>query len=249
MIRQISTIIRKEWLDLIITFFSPGNLMVGPFSIVIFSVAVGVYEPAQMGLDWLQSPIMVLFLALLIPLSIIGFVSPDSIVGERRRNTLEPLLASPVSSQAFLLGKIGIAVILGWGFMLLNTGLGLLTVNLVVKHSGVLLYSPNILFGVIVMGLLISILLATIGVGCSLYSNNLLETQYKMGQLLFVPMLLAASAVSPYMPDWWRMAAVQIATSFGTANLFHFLILILFAVDVASAVWIMVRFNRKQLIS
>ena len=248
MIRQISAIMRKEWLDIKVTFFSIRNLMPGAFTVIIFSGAVGVYEPAKMGLEWLNSPITVLFLALLIPLSIIAFISPDSFVGERRRHTLEPLLATPVSDQAILFGKIGIAGILGWGTMLLNAVLGLLTVNLVIKHEGILLYSSNTLAAVIVMGLLISILLATVGVSCSLYSHNLLEAQNMMGTLLFVPMILAASTVSPYMPEWWRMLGIQLAASFGATSLFQLLVVILFVVDIASAVWLMMRFNRKRLI-
>jgi len=248
MIRQISAVMRKECLDIKVTFFSIRNLMPGVLITILFSAAVGVYEPAQMGLEWLNSPITVLFLALLIPLSIIGFISPDSFVGERKRYTLEPLLATPVSDQAILFGKIGIAVILGWGAMLLNAGLGLLCVNLATKHEGILLYSPDTLAGVILMGLLISILLAIAGVGCSLYSHNLLEAQNKMGKLLFVPMILAASTISPYMPEWWRMMAIQLAASFGIMSLFQFLVVILFVVDIASAGWLMMRFNRKLLI-
>ena len=222
--------------------------MSGAFTFGIFSGAVGVYKPAEMGLEWLHSPITVLFLALLIPLSIISFISPDSFVGERRRHTLEPLLATPISDQAILFGKIGIAGILGWGAMLLNTALGLLIVNLAIKHQGILLYSSYTLAGVVVMGFLISILLATVGVSCSLYSHNLLEAQNKMGSLLFVPMILAASIVSPYMPEWWRMSAMQLAASFGTTSLVQFLVVILFLADIASAIWLMVRFNRKRLV-
>ena len=222
--------------------------MPGVLITLVFSGAIGIYEPAKMGLEWLHSPITVFFLALIIPLSIIGFISPDSFVGERRRHTLEPLLATPVSDQAILFGKIGIAVLLGWGTMLLNAILGLLTVNLSTRQEGILLYSSSTLSGVIVMGILISILLAVAGAGCSLYSHNLVEAQNKMGTLLFVPMILGATIVSPYMPEWWRMLAIQLAASCGSASLFQFLAEILFTVDIASAVWLMMHFNRKRLI-
>jgi len=43
---------------------------------------------------------------LLIPLLISGIITSDSFAGERERNTLEPLLATPVRSRDLLLGKM-----------------------------------------------------------------------------------------------------------------------------------------------
>ncbi len=43
---------------------------------------------------------------LLIPLLISGIITSDSFAGERERNTLEPLMATPVRSRDLLLGKI-----------------------------------------------------------------------------------------------------------------------------------------------
>jgi ABC-type Na+ efflux pump permease subunit len=97
MVRQILVIMEKEWLDIKTTLFSKGNPAAGLLPILLISGAVSVYEPAKIGPAWLQSPLMVFLLVLLVPITVVGFISPDSFVRERRRDTLEPLLATPIS--------------------------------------------------------------------------------------------------------------------------------------------------------
>jgi ABC-2 type transport system permease protein len=248
MIKQIWIILRKEWLDIRATFFSTRNLMPGLASMLVFSCAASVYEPARMGPEWLHSPEMIFFLVLLIPLSSIGFIGPDSFAGERRRNTLEPLLATPIPDPALLFGKVGITGLIGWGGLLLNLALGFLTVNLAAEHEGLLFYPPDILAGVIGVGLLISFLLAIVGVGSSLYSHTLLEAQNKMGMWLFLPMILAATFISPYMPAWWKMPITQWLSGFGRPQVFVILLTVFFVIDGISIGWLKAIFKRKQLI-
>jgi ABC-2 type transport system permease protein len=248
MIKQVATIIRKEWQDIRQTFFSPRNLMPGLASILVFSGATSIYEPAKMGSEWLQSPIMVFFLVLLVPISIIGFIGPDSFVGERRRNTLEPLLATPIPDPALLFGKVGIAGMVGWGSVLLNLALGVLTVNLTVEHAGILFYPPDILAWTIGMGLLVSVLLAIAGVGCSLYARNLIEAQNKMGIWLILPMILAATCISPIMPAWWKMPITQWASGLGRPQGFLLLLAVFLLIDLAGLARLRATFHRKRLI-
>ena len=112
---QTLTIMRKEWEDIKSTLFSYHKLQGGIVPIILFCVAFGIYEPLRIGPDWLQSPVMVFSLAILVPFIVIGSISPYSFVGERERGTLEPLLVTPVSDQAILFGKIGVAVFYGCG--------------------------------------------------------------------------------------------------------------------------------------
>src|SRR5512140_1195484 len=115
MMTQMLVILRKEWKDIESSFFSFHNLFVGIWPIFLFCAAFGVYEPLRLGVDWLGSPLMVFSISVLIPFVAIGYISPYSFVGERLRGTLEPLLATPVSDQALMFGKIGIAVLYGLG--------------------------------------------------------------------------------------------------------------------------------------
>jgi ABC-2 type transport system permease protein len=248
MLRQIAVIMKREWSDIITTFFSFNNMMAGLLYIGIMSGAASIYEPAKMSLKWLDSPIMIIFLALIIPLSIIGFIGPDSFVGERRRNTLEPLLVTPVSDKAILFGKIGLVTLSGWILVVLNMGIGLLTVNLSFKHEGFYFFPTEIVVGVTVLGFLISGLLAILGISSSLYSSTLLQAQNKMGLVIFFPMILVASFISPYTPEWWKTPAIWLATYFGTAQLFICAALILLIVDIALLLSVKLQFHRQRLV-
>jgi ABC-2 type transport system permease protein len=241
-------IIRKEWVDIVTVFFSFNKLMAGGVSTALFCAAAGIYEPAKMGLEWLRSPIMAFFLALLIPLSLIAFISPDSFTGERRRKTLEPLLATPISDLALLFGKIGISTLFGFALVVLNMVIGLLTVNFSSKLEVFSFYSPDVAIGVIVLGFLIAFLFSILGTYSSLYSHTLVEAQNKMGLLLFLPLLLVASFVSPYTPDWWKMPVIGLASSFGMVNLYLSIAILLLITNFGLSVWVMMRFHRKQLI-
>jgi ABC-2 type transport system permease protein len=108
-----------------------------------------------------------MFYLLLIPMSIPVYIAAHSIIGEKDARTLEPLLATPVSTGELLLGKslvaVAPAVILGWiGFAAMAVGLIFLSTPTVVAYSlrdvwivGMLLWSPllallSVLAGVIV---------------------------------------------------------------------------------------------------
>jgi len=248
MVRHILVIMDKEWSDIKTTLFSKGNPAAGLLPLLLISGAVSVYEPLRIGLAWLQSPIMVFFLVVLVPISVIGFVSPDSFVRERRRGTLEPLLATPISDQALLFGKIGMAGLYGWGIMLANMLLSLVTLNIVYASGGILLYSYGMSIAVITTGLLFCFLLATGGVYYSLYATTLLEAQNGLGMLVFVPIVLVALFVSPYTPGWWQGLVAQGVATIGVPVLFLISVAILLVMNGVLLVVTQAHFQRKRLI-
>ena len=248
MIKQIFVIMSKEWEDLKSTLFSYHNLLAGIWSVLLFCAAFGVYEPLKIGPDWLQSPVMVFSLSVLVPFVSIGSISPYSFVGERERGTLEPLLATPVSDQAILFGKIGMAVLCGWVVTAINMLLGLGSINLLQTNAGFLLYPSGILIPTVLLSLLFSIFTAIVGTNSSLYAKTNLEAQKKFVMILFVPMLLPAFLVGPLRPMEWKAIIFQMMPQLASANLFPVLIALLFIIDCIFMVIVLTRFHRKQLL-
>ena len=245
---QIFVIIRKEWKDLQSTLFSYNNLMAGVWPMLLFCLAFGVYEPLRLGTDWLRSPMMVFSCSMLVPFIAIGFISPYSFVGERKRGTLEPLLATPVSDQAILFGKIGIAVLYGWGVALVSMLLGLGSINLFITNGKLLLYPASIVLPTLLLSLFFSLLVAVLGTNYSLYARSLLEAQNNLGMTLFIPLILPAFWVGPFMPAAWKLSIVQMVTYLGATNLFLILIVLLLMVDGMVIGIALTRFHRKQLL-
>jgi ABC-2 type transport system permease protein len=246
LVAQTLVIMRKEWIDIKSTLFSYHNLQAGIWPILLFCVAFGIYEPLRIGPDWMQSPIMVFSLSVLVPFVAIGFISPYSFVGERKRGTLEPLLATPVSDQAILFGKIGIAVLYGWGVSIISMLSGLFT--LFFSTGKFLLYPPGIAIPTLLLSLFFSLLTSIIGTNSSLYAKTQLEAQNNLGMALFIPIVLPAFFVGPFMPEAWKVIIVQIAAQLGIANLLLILAVLLFIVDNIYMVIALGRFHRKLLI-
>jgi ABC-2 type transport system permease protein len=246
LVAQTFVIMRKEWEDLKSTLFSYHNLGAGIWPMLLFCVAFGVYEPLRIGPDWLQSPIMVFSLSVLVPFIVIGFISPYSFVGERKRGTLEPLLATPVSDQAILFGKIGVAVLYGWGISFVSMCLG--SFSLFFSTGKFLLYPPSLAIPTLLLGLFHSLLVASIGTNASFYAKTLLEAQNTLGMTLFLPIVLPAFCVGPFLPEAWKAIIVQVAAQFGTTNLLLIFMVLLLMVDIIYMGIVLHHFHRKLLI-
>jgi ABC-2 type transport system permease protein len=191
---------------------------------------------------------MVLSCSVLVPFVVIGFISPYSFVGEREHGTLEPLLATPVSDQAILFGKIGMAVLYGWGVALVNMLLGLGSINLFLANGRFLLYPPGILVPTVLLSLFFSLLVAIMGTNSSFYARTLLDAQRNFVMTLFIPMLLPAFFVGPFMPGAWKGIIVQMITPLGATNLLLILIVLLLMMDGIFMGVALTRFHRKQLL-
>jgi ABC-2 type transport system permease protein len=248
LVKQIFVIMRKEWGDLKSSLFSRHNLLAGIWPVFLFCAAFGVYEPVKIGPDWLQSPMMVFSVSVLVPFVFIGFISPYTFVGERERGTLEPLLATPVSDQALLFGKIGMAVFCGWVITAINLLLGLGAINFFQTTAGVLLYPPGVLVSSVLLSLLFSLLAASVGTNASFYAKTIQEAQRNFVMLLFIPMLLPAFLVGPISPTAWKTILFQMLPQLASANLFPTLIVLLLILDCIFMIVVLTRFHRKQIL-
>jgi ABC-2 type transport system permease protein len=248
LIRSTFVLMRKKWEDIKASLFSYHNLLAGMWPIFLFCAAFGIYEPLRIGHEWLQSPVMVFSLSMLIPFVVIGFISPYSFVGERERGTLEHLLATPVSDQALLFGKIGMPVLLGWGATLLTLLLGLGSINFL-STTGILVFYPlNTIILTALSSLLFSFLVATIGTSFSFYAKTFLDAQRNLVMTLFIPMLLPAFLVGNLMPLEWKGLIFQMIPQMVSTNLFLIIILLLLMADGIFILVALTRFDRKQML-
>src|SRR5574339_839063 len=104
----------KEWKELL---QFQGSSRSGLIGLLIMIGIFGIVMPIQWGSMWVESGAS-LTLWLVIPMMLAAMIVADSFAGERERHTLETLLASRLSDQAILLGKITEAVGYGWSLTL-----------------------------------------------------------------------------------------------------------------------------------
>jgi ABC-2 type transport system permease protein len=158
--------------------------------VLIFLFCFGVFLPLQMGLDWVENP-MVLFFWIWVPLLLVSSVVADSFAGERERHTLETLLASRLSDRAILFGKIAAAMGYGSGLSLISLVLGTLSVNLAHGKGSFIFYSPVMCAGILLWIFLGSGLAGCAGVLVSLRASTARQAQQALSisimLLLFIP--------------------------------------------------------------
>ncbi|MHC4510819.1 MAG: ABC transporter permease subunit [Planctomycetota bacterium] len=109
-----------------------------------------------------------MFYLLLIPATLPVYIAAHSIIGEKETKTLEPLLATPISTWELLVGKSVAAtvppVVLTWlSFAILLVGLKLVAPPTVFAYSvravwivGMLLISPLLAFLSVLIGVIVS---------------------------------------------------------------------------------------------
>lgn len=109
-----------------------------------------------------------MFYLLLIPMTLPVYIAAYSIIGEKETKTLEPLLATPVSTGELLLGKsiaaTAPAVVLTWiSFALVAVGLVFVATPTIVAYTlrdvwivGMLLFSPLLALLSVLLGVIVS---------------------------------------------------------------------------------------------
>lgn len=206
----------------------------GKLSLVIMILIFGIVFPLQNGREWVTSPINIMIWGWMPFLWVSGIVA-DLFAGERERHTLEALLATRLSDQSILFGKLLAALTYGftltWAIMIVS----LITVNVAFGSQGLLFYPLNMTLGALIFSILISGLSACIGVLVSLRAGSVRQAQQAMsvGMLvLFLPFMLIQ-----FIPKAWLSTAenilqnvqpVQIAI--GVAVVLFFVEMILIAI-------------------
>lgn len=185
MIADIRTVVWKENRSLLRYQGRRGQLIVS----LLTPLLVSIIFPIQFGLDWAQGYFS-LFVGVAIPLLIVGITVPDAIAGERERHTLETLLASRLSDQAILLGKLLVSVFTGWVGTLLVFAVSLVVLNLSHAEGQMIFYRPAVFLAQLASSLAMSLLVAGLGVLISMHAPTVQIAQQNLFTSLMVPMML-----------------------------------------------------------
>jgi ABC-2 type transport system permease protein len=214
-------------------------------SLLVLIVIFGIVIPLQNGREWVSSPANIMVWAWLPFLWVSGVVA-DLFAGERERHTLEALLATRLSDESILFGKLLAAMaygfILTWVIMLAS----IVTVNISSGGGGLLFYSGQVTLAALVFSLLISGLSASIGVLVSLRAGSARQAQQMMSAgmlILFLPFMLIR-----FVPVTWLRYLEGVATQTAPIQIALYLALGLVVVEAILIAIAMRLFQRSKLI-
>jgi ABC-2 type transport system permease protein len=192
---DIATVAWKEWKEL---FLQRGSVKGTLMNILLMVFVFGVVLPLQSGRAWVESPVSLAAWAWM-PLFLVTGMIADSFAGERERHTLETLLASRLSDQAILLGKVAASLAYALMMTLLLLIVGLVTINVSDWTGTVAIYPLTSIIGLFVFGTLGACLVAGIGVLVSLRAATVRQAAQglSIGILLLVWIPVLAIAVLP----------------------------------------------------
>lgn len=240
------TVMQKEMHELVATRSSSPSGMIIIISVVLF---LGIIMPLQAGAGWLEQPWLLSLWAWL-PVLLVATIVADSVAGERERHTLETLLASRLPDRAILLGKVGAAVVYGWGLMLITILVSIVAINLVSARDQLLLYRPVLLIGGGLLSLLTSTLAALFGVLVSLRAQSVRRAQQIITTTLmtvFVAHVVGLPLLLRVLPERWQHSMADLTAAFDRVEVVGALALLLLCVNVVLLALAGVWFQRNRL--
>jgi sodium transport system permease protein len=200
---------------------SAYSQQVGALRLLARGVDASVARPVNIGMQDLATPeakqgmlLSVLLPYLLILTSFIGgaYLILDATAGERERQSLEPLLATPAPRSAVVSGKIAAACVIGLTTLLLT----LLAFKFSAQFAGTLGRQLNVSF--LSMGKMLLILLPMLFIGTSLLTylaasaKSMKEAQSHMTWLMLLPMIPTfALMANPLKSQPWQFAVPFLA--------------------------------------
>ena len=194
---------------------------VGALRLLARGIDATVARPVNIGLQDMATPeakqgmlLSVLLPYLLILTSFIGgaYLILDATAGERERQSLEPLLATPAPRSAVVSGKIAAACMIGLATLLLT----LLAFKFSAQFAGTLGRQLNVSF--LAIGKMLLILVPMLFIGTSLLTylaasaKSMKEAQSHMTWLMLLPMIPTIMLmVSPVKTQLWQFAVPFLA--------------------------------------
>lgn len=181
-------------LPLVMLYFTrtPGGLSAG-FSTDMpdgFTALCGAMSDIECGQYFIVSQFMLLFM--LLPLAIPITIASYSIVGEKTTRTLEPVLATPITTFELLAGKALAAaipaVVVSWlGFAIFARGAHSLAISSLVTSR---LFEPLWMMAIFVVGPLLAIAAVSVAVMISSRVNDPRVAE-QLSMLVILPLLAA----------------------------------------------------------
>ena len=243
MIADILTVASKELREILM--FGGDARGRGKYSLLILVGVFGVIFPLQSGREWVTSPMSIMVWGWMPFLWVSGIVS-DLFAGERERHTLEALLATRLSDQSILFGKLLAAMTYGFSLTWLVLLSSIVTINIVYGKDGLLFYSLVTTVGALVFSILVSGLSASIGVLVSLRASSVRQAQQTMsiGMLvIFLPFMLIQ-----FIPKAWIASVGNVLENIQPLQVGVWLAVVLLVVEVILIMIARRLFQRSKLI-
>lgn len=238
--RAIITIVKKEWMEvrknklvLSVVLFVPLLMVVIPLVMLGVMGRVGASQsdmeemaamlrnPLFAGLDpieAIQSSMAAQFLVLflMMPLMVPVTIAAYSIVGEKMTRSLEPLLATPVSTLKLLLAKGLAAAIPGIGSAWVSYALFLIVARFLVVSDKVyaIFLDPMWLVALLVLAPLLTIMAVNVGIIVSSRTSDPRAAE-QLGSLIIVPLMVLfigplAGFIQLSAATFWISAAIAL---------------------------------------
>jgi ABC-2 type transport system permease protein len=193
------------------------------------------------GLSWLKLSAVMVLLSIYFPFFFILNYIGDAFAGERERHTLETLLASRISDQAILWGKVIATVGYIWGIALVSSFLGVIVVNLSKGLSPWMFYSPvSQWLEILILILLACLLSASGGVLVSLHSATVRQAQQTL--------LLSSLVLGLGIFLLGRAVSLQVILAMSNSQSLLIAMLVLAVIDAILLAVSMASFHRSRLI-
>ncbi len=239
-VADVLAVASKEWRELL-----GQRGFRGKTGIVLFLAAFGIILPLQTGRAWITSPGLAIAWSW-VPMFLVSTVIADAFAGERERHTLETLLATRLSDNAILFGKIVAAIGYAGAMIIASLLLAEVAVNLATWRDGLVLYRPKAFLTMCALGAGGSAFVAAVGVLISLRAPTVRQAQQALGGTIVVLLLLPLVAVRLVPVEWKRIA---IAAAPSTSQLAVIGVGALVLLDIGALAFAMHRFRRNCLIA
>jgi ABC-2 type transport system permease protein len=241
-ISDILTIVWKESKE-----FMQGSSRASSVARFVFPIAVaGIFLPWRSGHAYVTGITAAFGLLWILPMVAVSF-TVDAIAGERERHTLESLLATRLSDQAILFGKLAASVLYAWGMMLASLIVGLITVNLRQRNDALLLFSSTYAATLVIVSFLGSILVCGVAVFVSVRASTVRQAAQTLvyGS---VAIIFGASFAAQALPLSWRLPVQRILLGTSSIGTQFVAGLIFVALDLAVLAAARYRFQRPRLV-
>lgn len=187
MIRNALAVIWKECREMPYQ-VGQGHAHSGWMFLATFLLLFGVIYPANAGAPYLRSE-----MAFLLPCLGAVFMinaAADSFAGERERHTLDALLASPLSDEGLLLGKIAAPMIFGWLTALAQILVGWISAN--AASRSIAFFDPRIFWSAVSITLALNFFISATCVLLSLRAATVRQAVQTATAVLFALAVLPA---------------------------------------------------------
>jgi ABC-2 type transport system permease protein len=244
MIRDVHTMIWKEWKEFLV---QGGRSRKGRLFTVGIPIAIfGIFIPWRAGPEYVNN-LGSLIVPALMPLLFTMAIVSDSFAGERERHTLETLLASRLSDEAILFGKLAAAVLFAGGMFVFMMTLGLIGVNLAHSDGRLLLFPLNRVIAVLVLDFLLAAFVSAGGVLVSLRAATVRQAMQTLN-MGFMVMMFGSLFGFESLPATWRATLLRRLSGENSGQTLFVAALILVLLDVALLTSVHTRFRRARLI-